>query len=123
MNIDPEKVKALFNQALSLRRGERAAFLAEACAGDEELRQRVQLFLDAQKVVGDTPLPAGPMAKPNPTLAISMPFEEMTEQSGDRIGHYKLLQPLGEGGTGIEWYGGTRWLLQPGSHLRGPQTA
>ncbi len=49
------------------------------------------------------PEPAGspePAARPpaSGTIVLTLP---VTEQPGDRIGHYKLLQQLGEGGCGI----------------------
>ncbi|MCX6930139.1 MAG: protein kinase, partial [Verrucomicrobia bacterium] len=53
----------------------------------------------------DIPVPAGqfmaePVAPPLPglTVHISIP---LTEKPGDKIGHYKLLEQIGEGGCGV----------------------
>ena len=92
MSVNFERIEAVFNQAVEFRPDERAAFLAGACGGDAELRAKVQAMLQAHEgAEGFLPpeprkqAPAGPIA----------------EQPGDRIGHYKLLQQIGEGGCGI----------------------
>src|ERR1051325_4459737 len=93
MNADPEKVEAIFAQALKFRREERTAFLTGACGNDTALRQRVDELLQAQSGAEDflrtEPQKAGTIVIP------------MTEQPGDRIGRYKILQQIGEGGCGV----------------------
>ena len=89
---------------------ERAAFLDQACAGDAALRQRLDVLLQAhhladhflQKPSDDshatgvyTPAPANESPADQPA-----PF---TEAAGTRIGPYKLLQRIGEGGMGSVW--------------------
>src|SRR5262249_23647160 len=84
---------------------ERGAFLDEACPGDPELRRRVDRLLQAH----DRPdsLPEAP-AVPGPTVDSSPPEGgdsvpgpvAAAEVSGMRIGPYKLLERLGEGGRG-----------------------
>src|SRR5437879_1258379 len=94
---------AALNVALELRPAERAAYLDEACAGDPALRQRVEDLLGAYAAA------EGFLEAPRPglgatgTVRVSAP---LTEKPGDRIGHYKLLQEIGEGG-GLE----RRWRL------------
>ena len=115
MNGKGNREEALFNEAMALPTPEaQSAFLREACAGDDQLRQRVEALLRAAQPTNDfleqaaiqratdhrslitdhSPAPA----QPGPTVQISVP---LTEKSGDKIGHYKLLQQIGEGGCGV----------------------
>ena len=74
--------------------GERAAFLDGACRENAALRREVEKLLANHHE--DSFLEAS---------ALSMPTEitPPSEQPGERIGHYKLLQQIGEGGFGIVW--------------------
>jgi serine/threonine-protein kinase len=72
---------------------ERAAFLAEACAGDDELRRRIVARLDAHAEQDRT-------AKP-PAQASTDAYPAMAELRGSQIGPFKLLQQIGEGGFGV----------------------
>src|SRR5262245_26047733 len=73
---------------------ERAAYLAEACAGDEKLRHRVEVLLRAH---------AGPDDILDPPEAAVATVDEtpLTERPGSLIGPYKLLEQIGEGGFGL----------------------
>jgi len=96
---------AVFSAARRLPAGERAAYLDEACAGDATLRQRVEELLQASEEAGgflqDPALgaqrPADTQPSPNPLPSTQAPGEKV----GDRIGRYKLLQQIGEGGCGV----------------------
>ncbi len=45
------------------------------------------------------PAPAMQDSAPAPSAASSLP--QLSEKAGDKIGHYKLLQQIGEGGCGV----------------------
>jgi len=81
---------------------ERAAFIEAACGSDSALRQRVEELLHEQEDVGsflETPV-LGNAARPNGSGGTVL-IGGVTEQAGDRIGRYKLLQKIGEGGCGV----------------------
>ncbi len=99
MNTDRDKlVKEIFADALEkANAAERAAYLTQACGNDVQLRQHVEALLQAhEKAGGFLEEPAG--APPGKTIVVPTP---LTEKPGDRIGHFKLLQQIGEGGCGV----------------------
>ena len=89
--------ETLFAATADLSPAERQAFLDRACAGDATLREQVESLLRAHdEARGFLEAAADPHATANP-LVIT-PIEE---QPGTRIGRYKLLQKIGEGGCGV----------------------
>jgi eukaryotic-like serine/threonine-protein kinase len=92
--LNPEVV--ILNAALELPAAERRAYLDNACKGDVALRRQVETLLRAHEQAAD--FLEAPIAglTLNRTSSITL-----TEKSGDRIGRYKLLQQIGEGGCGV----------------------
>src|SRR6266700_3674300 len=106
MNPPPNREVALFSAALELPASQRAAYLAAACADDPALRLHLEALLrvheDAIPFLEGPAHPAqeSPMGAeaPGPTVRLSVP---LAEKAGGRIGRYKLLQQIGEGGCGV----------------------
>src|SRR5579862_1868217 len=96
MNDSPERDMAVFTEALQLPASERTTYLERVCGPDLDLRIRVEELLRAYERSGDF------LNEP----AAKVPLEAARELSvgegpGDRIGRYKLLQQIGEGGCGV----------------------
>jgi serine/threonine protein kinase len=84
--------------------GERRAYLAAACGTDSALRERVEGLLQVYGRAGSF-LEKPPVGPGSPD-GLRPAGEEITappESSGSRIGPYKLLQQIGEGGMGAVW--------------------
>jgi hypothetical protein len=96
MNDSANRDVEIFTEALQLPRAERAAYLERASGGDAELRQKVEALLESHDRVGDF-LEDSPQA----ILRKARSGIFAGEKPGDRIGRYKLLQQIGEGGCGI----------------------
>jgi eukaryotic-like serine/threonine-protein kinase len=102
MLADHPSEETVFETALEIRdAAARAVFLAGVCAGDSRRRAKMEkliaahekaeaFFTDCQPAMAGTKDPG--------------PAEEagsITEEPGMVIGHYKLLQVIGEGGCGV----------------------
>src|SRR5581483_3011161 len=94
---DPhQREVAVFEAALELAREHRASYLEHTCADDVTLRQRVQSLLATHESDEDL-LASGQVANME-LLAARAP---RSDQPGDRLAGYKLLQQIGEGGCGV----------------------
>jgi serine/threonine protein kinase len=106
---EPDTIKAVFLAALEqLAPAERAAFLEQECAGDAELRQRVESLLQAHSQPDrllDQPAAehlGGDQADPaaaDTGLAFLTPAQK--PGSLGRLDHYEVLEVVGQGGMGI----------------------
>jgi eukaryotic-like serine/threonine-protein kinase len=82
---------------------ERAEFIERECGSDDALQSAVVNLLEAHEVNGgflEKPFD-GSFVDDNGELATTLGMSTVTEQPGSRIGPYKLLQQIGEGGFGV----------------------
>ena len=94
MNRAPKKkdAKAIFSAAIEYYMPEQwEGYLVDACGDDEALRQRVRDLLDAHRQSDSFLDGAGQVTQGEP----------VSERAGSKIGPYKLLQEIGEGGFGV----------------------
>ena len=125
MPVNPKRVQAIFLEAVACTdAADRKAILDRECMGDPDFRRRVEALLlandrpdsyldqpiasaimkgveaasegsgDPLLTVDTNPVSAGAMTAPPPVLP------PLGEGPGSRIGPYKLLQEIGEGGMG-----------------------
>jgi WD40 repeat protein/tRNA A-37 threonylcarbamoyl transferase component Bud32 len=91
MSVNPAKVESIFTAALGRERDQQAAYVEGACHDDPALRARVEALLAAHEG-------AGSFLEPATSQGITV--DSISETPGARIGRYKLLQLIGEGGFG-----------------------
>jgi serine/threonine protein kinase/tetratricopeptide (TPR) repeat protein len=94
------RVKELFLEACRRPLDARDDFLVEACGDDEELRQDVESLLAHHEVTGTRDGASSPLAAPLLDLA-DVARRPSPESPPERIGDYRILQTLGEGGMGV----------------------
>ncbi|HMN42337.1 MAG TPA: serine/threonine-protein kinase [Phycisphaerales bacterium] len=105
MADDRRRARQVFMELADLPAPERDAALTRACAGDTALRAEVQALLRAeQQADGFMASPTGAAAPSAAEAATAMGGAAIAgslhEGPGTRIGPYKLLQLIGEGGFG-----------------------
>ena len=85
----------ILDDALDVPAGERAAFIAARCEGDEEMRREIEALVAAAEgwtfveraEDADAPTPSADLAPP--------------PRAGERVGAYELVSELGQGGMGM----------------------
>jgi tRNA A-37 threonylcarbamoyl transferase component Bud32 len=107
---DPSPAEVIFFAALEKATpAERAAYLDEACAGNETLRRRVEAMLAAHPRVGQ--FLERPVAEAEGVAALGggenaaadLSFLAPPSEPGSlgRLDHYEVLEVVGKGGTGV----------------------
>src|SRR5712692_9196150 len=86
------QVDRLYHSALEREPGERAAFLAQACQRDEELRREVEELLAQDSSSGNV------LERPAADLLADSTVTQFT--AGTKLGPYKIEAPIGAGGMG-----------------------
>ena len=112
IDASTQRAEEVFYAALEVKdSGERRAFLERACAGDSDLRAMVETMLNSQKDVERFFMDSLPALTPSVEVVEFLSSERPADQNGGesftdaelgtRIGPYKLLQKIGEGGCGV----------------------
>jgi serine/threonine protein kinase/tetratricopeptide (TPR) repeat protein len=92
--------------------GERARYLDQACGHDTELRARVEELLAAYPKAEGFLEPPVARGLTEPAAPAQDPTPRFVEGPGTRIGPYKLLELIGEGGMGAVWLAEQREPVQ-----------
>src|SRR5436190_3707063 len=106
MKSQPNREVALFTAALELDARDRGAYLDEACSDNPALRLQVEALLRVhEQAIPFLEIPANPVEElplgSEARTRTMRPSSLEAEKAGDRIGRYKLLQQIGEGGCGV----------------------
>ena len=108
MNHEASREETVFHAIMGLSTPqERARYLQQACGDDCGLRRRVEALLQSAQKPEDFLEQPVVESKLSATEAAaleahgSQALAGITEQPGDRIGAYQLLERIGEGGWGV----------------------
>src|SRR2546427_2679742 len=98
-----QHVERLYHDALARDKAERAAFLREACAGDETLQREVESLLAyASEAQAFMQAPAIEVVAPALIQSEKVTaLKPATNMIGRTIQHYRVLDTLGSGGMGV----------------------
>ncbi len=93
-----DKLRTIFDEAIQAAPERRRAVLESRCNGDAEMMRRIEAMIATAEVDGR--FLADPTAEAARSRPSSGPLDPVHEAPGSRIGPYKLLQRIGEGGFG-----------------------
>ena len=96
MPISHPDISDILSEAVAIDEpAARDAFLEQACLGDDSLKSRVEELVRMHFLAGDF------LEHPAAETAESLSSLHLSLKAGARIGPYKLLQEIGEGGMGV----------------------
>jgi len=103
MEPGPKDIDTILSEAVEIKSAaEREAFLDATCGGDAEPRHRLDKLIADHFRAGDF--------LERPAATIDMP--PVAERPGQAIGHYTLLEEIGEGGFGVVYLAEQREPVQ-----------
>src|SRR6476469_2022183 len=98
-NISDDRAEILFYEVLKQSPEARSGFLDRECGSDSRLRAEIEALLQDHERAGGFLKSDAPFSE-----ECSEEFARLKpEEVGDRIGPYKLLELIGEGGFGRVW--------------------
>ncbi len=102
-SLSLQRVEELFHQAVALPPGERAAFLAGACAGDADLRTAVEALLQHDDDESTGNFLHSPVTRPTAAGAATLPGQPSSAPAAPppEVPGYQVLAELGRGGMGV----------------------
>jgi serine/threonine protein kinase/dipeptidyl aminopeptidase/acylaminoacyl peptidase len=90
-----QKIKELYESALEYAPEKRASFLDENCNGDAELRREVESLLSFSEASTSF------MERPAVAEVADVILNQKEKfAAGEKLGHYKIIKPIGAGGMG-----------------------
>jgi serine/threonine protein kinase/tetratricopeptide (TPR) repeat protein len=100
-----KKIEDVFQTAIDLPEVERRQYIAEACAGDDELREQVEVLVTQHSEAGDfieAPALAITDFRNAATPVVDTPTVETFDDPvlGRQIGAYRIVREIGRGGMG-----------------------
>src|SRR5262245_34195270 len=101
-----EQIKEIYDRALDLSRDEREGFLAEACAGADELGHEVESPLAAHYDAGTflqapaVEVAAHEIVMDEFTSTVDAKLPAAPQLIGQELANYKIISLLGRGGMG-----------------------
>jgi len=95
-----QRAKEIYNSALERQPGQREAYIAEACAGDEPLRKEVESMLGWQTKAEDF-IESPALEVAGKAMAGHLAAERSPDLTGRRLLHYRIDEKIGEGGMGV----------------------